>query len=220
MKSTMTVLLLVLFCLPVHAVAESADVTSAVKKLEQAYISLQDMQASFRQKTSSGSVAVVQEAVGRVYFKKQGKMLWKYDAPEEQLIVLDGKTLWFYLPAEKQAMKNNFSVIPRHIVTDLFRGQMDVLGKFKAAFVPRDSETPDGHIAIELVPLEPDPTVAKLVLLIGQNDYLVRRTELTDMFGNRTELVFKDISIDRGLDDSLFEFVPPPDVDIFEPPQQ
>jgi outer membrane lipoprotein carrier protein len=82
--------------MPLCAFGATADVAQEVKKLERAYESLKDMQAAFQQQTSSGAVAVVQKATGRVYFKKQGKMLWKYEAPEEQHIILDGKTLWVY----------------------------------------------------------------------------------------------------------------------------
>lgn len=205
--------------LPMNAVGDPGDVGPAVKKLEQAYESLHDMQAVFQQETSSGAIAVVQQAAGRVYFKKVGKMLWHYETPEEQLIVLDGKTLWFYLPAEKQAMRNNFSIIPQHIVADLFRGRMDVLAKFRVSFVPRKADDTGDQVMLELVPIEPDPTVSRLIVWLDPISYLVRKTSLTDGFGNRTELMFQDIKVDQGLSDSVFVFTPPSDVDVFEPPQ-
>jgi outer membrane lipoprotein carrier protein len=219
MKVKIIVLLVSLALLPLHAVVDASDVASDVKKLEQAYESLKDMQAVFQQETRSGAIAVVQKAVGRVYFKKGGKMLWHYETPEEQLIVLDGKTLWIYQPAEKQAMKNNFSIIPQHIVADLFRGKMDVLDKFKVTPVPRGTNDTSDLVVLELVPIESDPTVRKLVLWLDPVSYLVRKTALTDGFGNRTELTFQDIKVDQGLSDSVFTFTPPSDVDIFEPPK-
>jgi outer membrane lipoprotein carrier protein len=206
--------------LPMNAVGASGDITQEVKKLEQAYESLKDMQADFQQETRSGTIAVVQRAKGQVYFKKVGKMLWKYETPEEQLIVLDGKTLWFYLPAEKQAMKNNFTTLPQHIVADLFRGRMDVLSKFRASFIQRTPDDTSDQVILELVPIEYDPTLSKLVLWLDPASYLIRKTSLLDAFGNRTELMFGDIKVDHGLSDSLFTFTPPSGVDVFEPPQQ
>ena len=213
------ILVVLVAMVPMNAVGDPGDIGPAVKKLEQAYESFQDMQAAFKQETVSGAIAVVQQAAGRVYFKKAGKMLWKYETPEEQLIVLDGKTLWFYLPAEKQAMKNNFSIIPQHIVADLFRGKMDVLDKFKVRFAPREPGDAADQITLELVPIEPDPTVSKLIVWLDPANYLIRKTSLTDSFGNRTDLLFQDIKVDQGLPDSMFAFTPPSDVDIFEPPQ-
>jgi outer membrane lipoprotein carrier protein len=72
---------------------------------------------------------------------------------------------------------------------------------------------------IELIPVEPDPTLASLVLWLDPATSMVRKSRLTDAFGNRTELTFEDIRVDQGLADALFEFTPPPGVDIFEPPQ-
>jgi len=220
MKLITTACAVFLISMPLSAFGAPEDVAREVKKLEQAYEALKDMQASFQQQTSSGAVAVVQQASGRVYFKKQGKMLWKYEAPEEQHIILDGTTLWVYQPEEKQAMKNNFTVVPQHIVVDLFRGRIDILERYRAAFaasVPGDA--PSG-IVLELVPIEPDPTLASLVLWLDPATSLVRKTSLTDAFGNRTDLTFEDIRVDQGLADSMFEFTPPRGVDIFEPPQQ
>jgi len=220
MKLGIVAILVVLVAvLPTIAVGDTGDVARDVKKLEQAYESLQDMQAVFLQETKSGAIAVVQQAAGRVYFKKGGKMLWHYETPEEQLIVLDGKTLWIYQPAEKQAMKNNFSIIPQHIVADLFRGKMDVMDKFKVASVPRGTNDVSDLVALELVPIETDPTVRTLMLWLDPVSYLVRKTALTDGFGNLTELTFQDIKVDQGLSDSVFTFTPPSDVDIFEPPK-
>jgi outer membrane lipoprotein carrier protein len=219
MKVKIIVLLALLVLSPLHAVGDGGAVAQDVKKLEQAYESLKDMQAVFQQETRSGAIAVVQQAVGRVYFKKGGKMLWHYETPEEQLIVLDGKTLWIYQPGEKQAMKNNFSIIPQHIVADLFRGKMDVMDKFKVAAVPRGTNDTSDLVVLELVPIESDPTVRKLMLWLDPVSYLVRKTALTDGFGNQTELTFQDIKVDQGLSDSVFTFTPPSDVDIFEPPK-
>jgi len=214
-----TLFFLLASALPFNAVGGTGDVEREVKKLEQAYESFKDMQAGFKQETTSGAVAVVQHAAGRVFFKKKGKMLWKYETPEEQLIFLDGKTLWFYLPAEKQAMKNNFSTVPQHIVGDLFRGRIDILAKFKACFAARGPQETTEQIMLELAPIEPDPTLSKIVLWIDPTNYMVRRTVMLDAFGNRTELIFQDIVVDQGLPDTLFVFTPPHGVDVFEPPQ-
>jgi len=116
-------------------------------------------------------------------------------------------------------MKNNFSIIPQHIVADLFRGKMDVLEKFKVQFALREPGDAADQVKLELVPIEPDPTVSKLILWLDPVSYLVRKTLLTDGFGNRTELLFQNIKVDQGLPDSVFIFKPPNDVDIFEPPQ-
>ena len=46
-----------------------------------------------------------QSIEGRVKIKKPGKMRWVYEAPEEQVLISNEKTLWLYVPEEEQATK-------------------------------------------------------------------------------------------------------------------
>src|SRR5690349_23935571 len=53
-----------------------------------------------------------QEAAGHLYLKRQRMARWEYTSPEEQLFVSDGKTVYFYVPSDKQvnreAVKDTF----------------------------------------------------------------------------------------------------------------
>src|SRR5271154_1802469 len=37
---------------------------------------------------------------GQAYFRRPGKMRWEYASPEKNLFLVDGKTAWFYVPAD------------------------------------------------------------------------------------------------------------------------
>ncbi|MCX8044356.1 MAG: outer membrane lipoprotein chaperone LolA [Desulfobacterota bacterium] len=197
------------------AAAQEQAVDKYVTAIEQRYAALQDFHADFEQETTMASVSQSEKGSGSVWLKKGGKMLWHYKKPEEQKIILDGKNLWIYLPADKQVMKNNFSAIPQHIVVDIFRGQINIRDKFTVALLREEPPC----VVLELVPREYDPTVKKLRLWYDPEKRLLTKTELEDDLGTKTQLTFKRISIDKGIKDSLFEFTPPKGVDVFEPPQ-
>ncbi len=38
---------------------------------------------------------------GIAYFERPGKMRWEYAAPEHNVFLIDGKTAWFYVPADR-----------------------------------------------------------------------------------------------------------------------
>ena len=59
----------------------------------------------------------------------------------------------------------------------------------------------------------------KLILWVDPKKFYIIRTALVDELGNKTVLKFFNIEIDKGIDDTLFTFTPPPGVEIFEPPQ-
>ena len=53
-------------------------------------------------------------------------------------------------------------------------------------------------------------------ILIGLSDGILGGMELSDNFGQLTRIYFSDIKINLKLDDALFKFIAPEDVDVFE----
>jgi len=199
--------------------AAQGEVDRVVKKLEKQYETMKDFHAGFQQETRLASINRVEKGSGAIWFKKPGKMLWEYTAPQAQKIILDGKNLWLYLPEDKQVMKNNFSTIPQHIVVDLFRGKVVIQEKFKVRLVQEEQTGSAKEISLELVPLVFDPTVKKLTLWVDPEKFYILRTCLEDDFGTKTMLAFSRMEIDKNIPDSTFAFTPPPGVEVFEPPQ-
>jgi len=57
------------------------------------------MQATFLERYTENNHTVRVEA-GIAYFRRPGKMRWEYESPEKNLFLVDGKTAWFYVPAD------------------------------------------------------------------------------------------------------------------------
>lgn len=195
--------------------AQQTEIDRYVSDIERRYAEIQDLHAEFEQQTTLLSINQTEKGDGAVWFKKGGKMLWHYKKPEEQKIILDGKNLWIYLPAEKQVMKNNFSAVPQHIVVDIFRGRINIQERFSVTLLSQEPRS----VVLELVPKQYDPTVKKLRLWYDIEKRYITKTELEDDLGTRTILSFLKTAINKGIKDSIFEFTPPKGVEVFEPPQ-
>jgi outer membrane lipoprotein carrier protein len=84
---------------------DPADSAKAVAQLlEEHYRHLQTLRAVFLERYSAGPREARIES-GTAYFRKPGRMRWEYEAPESKLFVSDGKTVWFYVPADHTATK-------------------------------------------------------------------------------------------------------------------
>lgn len=94
--SFLTVLVLGLFSLP----AGAPDTHKLVRLLEARYHGAQTLQTTFLERYSENGRVVRSEA-GVAYFRRPGKMRWEYESPEKNLFVVDGKTAWFYVPADR-----------------------------------------------------------------------------------------------------------------------
>jgi outer membrane lipoprotein carrier protein len=90
------------FCLmviPIAARSEDSEEKRIASLLEARYRSARTMQATFLERYTENNRTVRVEA-GTVYFRRPGKMRWEYESPEKNLFLVDGKTVWFYVPAD------------------------------------------------------------------------------------------------------------------------
>lgn len=194
------------------------DLEMHIKRLEQQYDAMKDFQAHFKQETHLSSLQQVEEGQGVVYFKKGGKMLWEYTAPSIQKFILDGKNLWVYLPEDNQVMKNDSSRIPADISLGLFSGKLNLRETFKVSVASAALQRKKDAIVFDLIPITYQPSLKRATIWIDTKKYHIYKSQIEDEFGNITMLEFSKIEIDKGIDDSIFMFTPPPGVEIFEPP--
>src|SRR6266487_893053 len=130
---------LVFFFLTVSNALTGKDI---VTRFESRYRSARTLQATFLERyTENGRVVRVE--AGTAYFRRPGKMRWEYEAPERNLFLVDGKTAWFYVPADHTATR-----VPAKQSTDwrtplaLLAGEMK-LGKVCARVEPATDVKPD-----------------------------------------------------------------------------
>jgi outer membrane lipoprotein carrier protein len=88
-----------------RAAKDSADSAKAIAQLlEEHYRHAQTLRAVFLERYSAGPREARIES-GTVYFRRPGRMRWEYEAPEKKLFLADGKSIWFYVPADRTATK-------------------------------------------------------------------------------------------------------------------
>jgi outer membrane lipoprotein carrier protein len=95
----MGVLFSVIAVVALLSAGKQADVTHS---LEARYRRAQTLKAVFFERYSDGNGGALSES-GTVYFSRPGRMRWEYESPEEKLFLVDGKNVWFYVPADHTA---------------------------------------------------------------------------------------------------------------------
>jgi len=82
----------------------NTDPKAYVARLEARYRAAKTLEVSFLERYTENGLVVRLEA-GTAYFRRPGKMRWDYQAPEKNLFLVDGKTAWFYVPADHTATR-------------------------------------------------------------------------------------------------------------------
>ncbi|GAC1667288.1 MAG: hypothetical protein NVS9B4_23100 [Candidatus Acidiferrum sp.] len=80
------------------------NTASIIKLLEARYRAASTLQATFLERyTENGHVVRIESGIA--YFRRPGKMRWEYEAPEKNLFLVDGKSAWFYVAADRTVTK-------------------------------------------------------------------------------------------------------------------
>ena len=82
-----------------NAAISKAAVAAIQRRFEERYRSAARLEVTFLERYSESGRLVRTEA-GKAYFERPGKMRWEYETPEKNVFLVDGKTAWFYVPAD------------------------------------------------------------------------------------------------------------------------
>ena len=88
---------LVLSCVlaAMPAAADPVADAAAARRVEEALGGLSSLRAEFRQSVTDAQGQIIEQAEGTMALARPGRFRWDYRVPE-QLIVSDGRTVWFH----------------------------------------------------------------------------------------------------------------------------
>lgn len=151
-------------------------------------------------------------ASGELSIRRPGRFSWHYTEPTDQLVVADGENLWIYDAELAQAtvtrLVDSAPASPAMLLSGeaTLDTEFDVLETFE-----REN--------LRWVRLAPKPTGTDFKeLLIGFREGVLSQLRLLDSLDQVTTLEFFDVEINATLADDVFEFEPPPGVDVIGEP--
>ena len=162
----------------------------------------------FEQRIYNRERKLVQESRGTLAFQRPGRFRWAYSKPYPQLIVGDGARVWVYDEDLNQVTVRKLDQALGATPAALLAGANDAL----KAFMLKDEGTRDGLEWVEAVPRDKDSTFERIRMGFGFSG--LERMELTDVFGQTTELRFRTLQRNPRVDPALFRFAPPKGADV------
>jgi outer membrane lipoprotein carrier protein len=204
-KHTIAAAFLICALTLLDATSSLASPTTEVEK----YLSgLATWSADFKQTIDDGHGKVVRSAAGKLYLQKPGKFRWDYSQPSEQVILADGKQIWFYDKDLQQANVRDMDASLAHTPAVLLSGGGSLSSQFDVTSLPPS----DGLEWYQLIPKHPD-TDFQLVR-IGFRHGDLDSMFLADKLNQVTQLTFTNSKRNAMFAANLFTFVPPPGVDV------
>ncbi|TLY23521.1 MAG: outer membrane lipoprotein carrier protein LolA [Nitrospirae bacterium] len=194
-------------------------VKDLVRKVEARYQKTTDLTAEFSQSTDIRGFAKPLQSSGRVYLKRPGKLRWDYLAPTLEQIFVDNDKVQFYIPEHKQVMVGQLSKLadsqaPLHLLQGI--GRLD--SHYLVATAPDGAKGNGGLPLLSLTLRDGGPDHPRIVVEVDPGSFFLRRVELHDVNGNVSTFTFGAFRPNTGLQDRLFAFTVPQDVEVVDAP--
>ena len=195
---------------------DTPDLHAILERMQKRYDEAKDFHARFTQNYSRAVVGRATVSTGTITFKKPGRMRWDYDKPEPRMFLSDGKALWLYEPAEKQAFKQELKTSQLPAALAFLMGKGKITDEFDVSFAKDKSRGRPGDHRLALSPKQPQSAYKSILFIVDPKEFLVRESVLVDAQGNTNHFVFDGLEVNAKVADSVFKWSPPAGVRVVD----
>jgi len=192
--------LILLYCLNVSANSDS--------ELSNILNEMNSLTGKFKQKVVDQNGATIQEVSGQFFFKKPNLFKWDYLEPSKSQLISDGELLYLYDPDLKQViisqLKNLGGVSPAMLL---------VTPNIENFFEVNIIQDEKGNDWFRVLPHEPEKANFKEVFINFVQREL-KSMKIIDGFNNTTEIEFIKVSLNKNINEAIFLFNTPEDIDV------
>ncbi len=183
--------------------AKPADMTAEdrieVTRIEDYLNGLVTAKAAFTQIGANGT-----SSTGTFYLDRPGHLRFDYVAPQRDVIVADGKFIWYYDAKMKDA---NHAPISRTFADFLLRPQINLSGGDVTITDYRDE---NGFVTLTLTQTD-DPGQGSLTLTLSEKPLQIKQWRVLDAQGRVTQVSLDHAEFGLALDPGLFVWKDPDD---------
>lgn len=215
MRRKITVLLCVALACATPAFTQGSVAAAGKTPLDTYLAQLKTLRASFEQSVTDGRGETVQRASGKFVILRPGRFRWEVlqdGATAAQLMVADGKNLWFYdADLEQVSVKSAAAALPA-TPASLLSGEGDIRELFRVS----SGGKRDGFDWVVVTPKGSDADFREARLGFGSGE--LKGMVLKDKLGQTVRLHFLSSERNAPVSESEVKFTPPAGADVIGTP--
>jgi outer membrane lipoprotein carrier protein len=198
------------FCLPVRA---QGEVDRLINLLETRYGRMRGLAAEFEQSYRAPNTHERRER-GRLFLQRPRRMRWEYDPKPGKLFIVNGREVWFYVPADREAVHADAGSVADARFPFLFLlGQTDLRRQFRSVTLVSQEGWPTAARELRLLPRDSAGGLREIFLEVFP-DGRISKVRLIDEAGAISEVTLTNVRENFIAPDDAFEFQPPPGVTV------
>ena len=182
------------------------------QSLEALLSNIQTLSAEVLQLIIESDGGVLEESTIQMYLKRPNGFYWETLEPFPELVVTNGSTLWNYQPDLEQVVLEDWDSTQSELAAQLLSGETETLSDEYE--VRQQQQLEAGLEAFDLTPLANDSVYDAIT--ISFNDHEISSIRIANKNGQRTVWEFQAVQRNDPLDDSLFVFDIPEDIEVID----
>ena len=199
------------------------DIRDLVKKVQERYDQLKDLQADFQQSTRIEGFEKTLLSSGHLYLKRPGRLRWDYREPTPEEIYVRQNEVMMYVPEHQQVLIGKLTQLAAsQAPLQLLQGLGRLEDHFTLQPVKGGRRGEGGLPLIALYPKgaedETMRTVEYITLEVQPKAYVLKTVAIHEVGGNVSTFRFTNIQTNGGLGNDLFDFRPPDGVEVVKAP--
>jgi outer membrane lipoprotein-sorting protein len=190
------------------------EVTTIIDGIRSRYGSAQGLTAMYTREAISKTMVTLgvserrDVARGTLFFKPPSCLRLEQASPQEELLLTDGQTLWWYIPGKKEAYRYSTETFGKElrVLGEVLQGLKGARENFEITY----KDNP-GAVTYQLVlrPKPPWKDIDHLELRIGKGDFVIAQVDIFNTIGGLTRFMLSDLWEDVSLEQGLFTFSAP-----------
>lgn len=187
----------------------AAGLDETVDRIQKTFSGITDLQGSFAQTSYIKDLEETQKYSGTFFLKKPSSVMWEYATPRDEKVVIRDTDTWIYKKSENQVIRTTFSKeaysqVPIALLSGMERIREDF-----------NISVPEEH-ALQLIPKQRIGFIKTIVMEVSPDDFPVKMFTVIDTYGNIIMIELTGVTVNPGLDDTLFIFTPPPGAEVYD----
>lgn len=208
MKNGLKSALTVIFLCGGLAAGPACQAATALEQLRDFLQATRTLRADFAQSVQARGGRKPQLSSGTVAIARPGKLRWEILKPYPQLIVGDGQKVWIHDPELQQVTVRKVGQALGSTPAALLAGSNDL----ERNFTLREAGEAAGVSWVEATPKAADSGFDKIRIGFAAGE--LKAMELSDSFGQTTQVSFSRVERNPALPASAFRFTPPAGTDV------
>lgn len=196
-------LLLLLF----SVISSGSDLT--VEKIQKAYERIKDIKGNFVQKSYIRDLKRTDTFKGTFMIKMPAMVRWQYHGNGQDTdVIINNDEMVIYQKKDKQAFKGKFDrATYGQAPIALLSGFGDIEKEFETAIK-------DGRLILR--PKRQMGNVMSIEITPSDGEFPISSLNIIDSRSNRIDITLKDVTLNTGIKDSVFDFSLPKGVSMYE----